>query len=156
MTAPFGFSAGDIAMAIKMIAKIVQGLKDCGGSATEYQETIGYLKSLLLSLQHLETLYSKTKDDNIAKAVEALATATQKPILEFLGDINGYDATLGRDSLSKSVRGGIHKINWALRVTKKIPKLKANISADLEAIHLLLGSQSLYCLVTNDEIDDES
>jgi len=144
MVVPFGFSAGDIAMAIQVVVKVAQGLKNSGGSASEYQDIIKYLQSLLLTLQHLETLRSKTKDESIAKAVEALASAAQKPMLEFMEDIRKYEVTLGQKSSSNSIRSGFHKTDWALRIAKKGVKLRANISAELESLHLLLGSQSLY------------
>lgn len=143
MTVPFGFSAGDIAEAIKLIAKIAKALKESGGSATEYQDTMKSLGSQLLMLQHLEAIHSKIRDKAVASTLQVLALRAKQPILEFMERTRKYESSLGTTRPSKSMKRALHKCDWALRVVEDARKLRTCISADLEAVHLLLASESL-------------
>jgi hypothetical protein len=60
--AGFGWSAGDIAKAIELLATIYKGLQETGGAASGYQQTTNLLKGLILTLQHLETLHLTCTD----------------------------------------------------------------------------------------------
>ncbi len=137
---PFGFSAGDIAMAVKVIAKVSNALKEAGGSASEYQEVLQYLQSLLLILQHLENLEIQHINPALLNAIRAQCTASERPVLEFITSIQDFDDALGAQSLKTPIRGSHKKVEWGLFMTKKIEKLRSKIGANLDMIHLLLES----------------
>ena len=56
MPVPFGFSAGDIAIAIQLLSKVYKSLKDTGDAASEYREVSRFLQGLILTLQHLQKI----------------------------------------------------------------------------------------------------
>lgn len=45
--ASFGWSAGDLALAIKIIYEVGNALKDTGGTSSDYQETVAFLQFCL-------------------------------------------------------------------------------------------------------------
>ncbi|KAI9702790.1 MAG: hypothetical protein M1836_008004 [Candelina mexicana] len=139
---PFGFSAGDIAMAVKVIAKASSALKDAGGSASEYQEVLQYLKGLLLTLQHLQNLNIQPNNPALLNAIRAQCASSAKPVLDFVNSIQEFNDALGVRSSKAAISGSHKKVQWGLFVSKGVEKLRSKIGANLEIIHLLLESHN--------------
>ena len=139
MSAPFGFSAGDIAMAIKLIAQVAGALKETGGAASDYREALQYLEGLLLTLQHLQKLDTQNADPSLANAVRALTAAAEQPVKEFVGEMSKFGSAMA----SSSLKAGVRKAEWAVVAAKKADKLRARIVAQMQPVHLLLESQTL-------------
>jgi len=144
MPVGFGFSAGDIAIAIGLLSKVYKGLKETGGSASEYQDVSEFLRGLILTLQHLQRLQVDCCDPSLVKAIQALSEAALKPIFELLEEIKEYDSSLRAGAAAGQFRSSFKKGQWTLRVPKKIEKLKADITVKLKPIQLLMESESLY------------
>ena len=51
----FGWSAGDITVAIKLVHGIYKVLDSCDGAASEYREAVAFLKELTQTLEPLKT-----------------------------------------------------------------------------------------------------
>lgn len=139
----FGFSAGDIAIAIQVLTKVYRGLRETGGSVAEYQEVSVFLKGVILTLQHIQKLELECSDPSLLKAIQTLGDAALKPIFEFIGDIKKYDPALGLKAAAGNVKSTLKKTEWTLRFPKRVAKLKADITAKLEPIHLLMESEAL-------------
>lgn len=137
---PFGFSAGDIAMAVKVIAKASNALKEAGGSATEYQEVLQYLNGLLLTLQHLQNLNIQPANPAILNAIRAQCASPEKQVLEFISSIQEFDDALGVQSSKEPISSSHKKVQWGLFITKKVERLRNKIGANLGSINLLLES----------------
>jgi len=115
MVVPFGFSTGDIAGAIKLIAQIVKALKETGGASSEFQEVLQYLKTLLLTLQHLQKLKTTCTDPSLVNAIHTLTSTAEEPINDIIRNIQKYEPALGSTS-TRSARGkALRKIEWTLR-----------------------------------------
>jgi len=141
MAVPFGFSAGDIAMALKLIAQVAGALKETGGAASDYREALQYLEGLLLTLQHLQKLNTDCADPSLANAVRALTAAAEQPVRDFVGEMSKYGSAMG--SGNSSLKAGMRKAEWAVVAAKKADKLRGRIVAQMQPVHLLLQNQTL-------------
>ncbi|KAI9712502.1 MAG: hypothetical protein M1812_006918 [Candelaria pacifica] len=127
-------------MAVKVIAKASNALKEAGGSVSEYQEVLQYLNGLLLTLQHLQNLNIQPTNPAILNAIRAQCASSEQPILEFVGNIQEFEKALGVQSSKNAISGSHKKVQWGLFVTKRVEQLRNKIGANLEMIHLLLES----------------
>ncbi|ORY09896.1 hypothetical protein BCR34DRAFT_602489 [Clohesyomyces aquaticus] len=143
MPVPFGFSAGDIAIAIQLLIKVCDGLKDTGGATSEYQDISECLRGIILTLQHLQTLRSTCSDPSIVNAIQTMSEAALKPVFEFLEDVKKYDAALRPNSTTCRLRSMYRKTEWTLRIPQKVAKLRARMASEMEPLHLLMESETL-------------
>lgn len=139
----FGFSAGDIAIAVKFLWKVGEALNDTGRASGEYQQMIQGLQSLLLTLQHLQSVNLVATDACIVSALRALSATVEKPILAFIDDIKKFEGSLGHEDTSDQLTAGLRRVQWAMRNGKKIERLGAMIAAQMQSIQLLLGTTIL-------------
>jgi hypothetical protein len=91
----FGFSPGDIVLGITIIARIVKTLKDTAASSAEYQDTIQYLQHLRLVLQLFQNFQTRNAADTATtSAIRALSGVAEKPLAQFLADIQRFESSL--------------------------------------------------------------
>ncbi|KAF2868503.1 hypothetical protein BDV95DRAFT_130656 [Massariosphaeria phaeospora] len=153
MPVAFGYSASDIALAIQLLSKVYKGLKETGGSASEFQDISEFLKGLISTLQHLQTLQLECSNPSLVNAVRALSNSALNPIFEFIDEVSKYEPALKRQSAISRVGSSYRKAEWAVRIPKRLAKLKADAVLELEPIHLLLESETLKrCDVTASRI----
>ena len=138
-----GFSAGDVALALKFVVQVSRSFRESGGASSEYQEVLRYLEGLLLTLQQLQKLDAKATDPTVIKAIEALSSSCATPLNEFIEGIRRFEASLGAAAGGGRLRAGFKKAQWSLFVSEKVEKLKGRIDSQLQPIHLLLESQTL-------------
>ncbi|KAI9707045.1 MAG: hypothetical protein M1836_000005 [Candelina mexicana] len=143
----FGFSAGDIAMAIKFLWKVGKALNDTGKASSEYQHAIQYLQGLLLTLQHLQSVDLTSTDASIVSALRTLSASVEKPIVTFINDIRKFESVLGHDDTRNQLAASWRRVRWATMNGEKLGKLSAIIAAQMQAIHVLLGTTILQTQV---------
>ena len=146
MPVPFGFSAGDIAIAIQLLSKVYKSLKDTSGAASEYREVSRFLQGLILTLQHLQKIELVCSDPSLVKAIQALSTTALQPILQFVEEIQKYNSAMETPLPSRRCMSAYRKANWVICVSKKVDKLKAAITAEMQPIYILMESQNLYAI----------
>jgi hypothetical protein len=66
----FGWSAGDIATAVKLIYNVIQALDSCDGAASDYREAVSFLRDLKRTLDPLETFAAWKADPSYRKDIE--------------------------------------------------------------------------------------
>ena len=147
MPVPFGFSVGDIAIAIQLLSKVYKSLKDTGGAASEYREVSQFLQGLILTLQHLEKIELVCSDPSLVKAIQALSATALQPILQFVEEIQKYNSAMETPLLSRRCMSAYRKADWVICISKKVNKLKAAITAEMQPIHILMESQNLYAIL---------
>jgi len=54
--AAFGWSVGDLVLAIRFVVKTGQALKDTGGASDDYQESVDFLHGVEATLENLEVV----------------------------------------------------------------------------------------------------
>jgi hypothetical protein len=84
MTVPFGFSAGDIAMAIKFTLQVTNAMKGSGGAATDYHQAFEYWKHLLITYQQLQELDTPHLDPAVQDQIRSFAALTADPIHAYI------------------------------------------------------------------------
>jgi Flp pilus assembly protein TadG len=141
MPVPFGFSAGDIVLAIQLLLKVSAALKETGGASSEYQEILHFLNTAKLVLEHLGTTDLSKLDLPAKNAIRAQATAAIKPLQQFLTEVEEYATSLGNVDAKTSSRAAFQKAKWTLVVMKKLEVLRNRFTADLQVLQLLLQTE---------------
>jgi hypothetical protein len=144
MPVAFGWSAGDIAKAIELLATVYKGLQETGGASSGYQQISNLLKGLILTLEHLKNLQLTCTDPSLTSAIRTLTKAALDPIYEFVDEVAKYEPSLSPRPTSNKFTSGYRKAEYALRVPKRVAKLQADVDMKLQPIYLLMGSQGLY------------
>lgn len=141
--AAFGWSAGDIVAAIRVVTKVSSALQDAGGASEEYQHTIKDLESLEIVLQYLQHL--KPEDANFAhvKAICARSQASQRALRDLLDGFHKFEKSMGGGTHHSWHRGAHRKAQWALFASNELNKFQVCISMQLQAIQLLLNCHQL-------------
>jgi hypothetical protein len=142
MTPAFGFSAGDFIAAAELTAKVIKALKETGGATSEFQNVLKELGSLHAILQHLQTLPVTESNLTYVNAVRALAQDCQKPLEDFLKQIEKC-SLLASGQGHKRVVSNLRKAQWAVFQSEEVPKLRAVVAAKIIQIQILLDAFNL-------------
>ena len=142
----FGWSAGDVVLAAKFIAKVVKALKETGGAGDEYQQAIEFLSGLEQTLQNLVSAGSL-----LPQSTATLEILKQtKRIVDVLGPLHGQleksEATLGTAASGAPAARLKSKLKWAFHQSKKVEKLEDAIAVPLATINANIGLQILYAV----------
>ena len=137
---PFGFSAGDFAIANGLIVRISKALRDSGGAAAEYRDILQDLQTLQQLLGLLETLRPVDGSVSHINAVRRMAPACRIHLLEFAEKIESYEQALGVGSSKGMFKRGVRKVQWAVLFEEEVAKFRGIIAAKVYNITLLLGA----------------
>lgn len=141
----FNSCAGDVAALGSAIPKACTALKDAGGAADEYHDTIR-------ALQRLESIFAEfgsmnlVGDDkrvcSLAQAVKSQAVELHSVIDKFtIRTMTKFDATLGTPAVNGAHRGTWDKIDFASRYSKQELSQFKNAVAERSMIVEMLHSQ---------------
>jgi len=143
----FGWSAGDISMAIAIIIKTVKALDEANGAANEYRETISFLQNLHDTLDKLLVFSRKEKEDQLENRLQLRnqVEAMKPKVMEFLIYINKrYEDSLGtrqpgagkkKSYTINCVKG---KLEWAVFTSAKVKALKEAVVLNMQNIDRLV------------------
>jgi hypothetical protein len=139
----FGWSAGDVVLAAKFIAKVVQALKETGGARDEYRRAIEFLSGLEQTLQNLASA-GRVLPRNAATQEILLQT---KRIVDVLGPLHGQlkesEPSLGTAASGDAAARLKSKLKWTFQQSKKVERLEDTISVPLATINANIGMQIL-------------
>jgi hypothetical protein len=145
MPVPFGFSAGDIAMAIKFTIQMANALKETGGAASEYQQAFEYWKYLLVTYQQLQHLRTHCMDSTLLEEIRGIAMLAEEPIHNYIQKIHGdFGSALSTKSSRSSLTQVLKKAKWTLHAAGKEEKLRQQMSARLQTVHVKFEQLNLY------------
>jgi len=147
MPVAFGWSAGDIVRAISILNTVYHALQDSGGAACEYQSLKCSIESYILILKHLEALKPEEVDRSLVQAVQTLSAVALEAVFEFENEIHKYNSALCQTSTVNRAQSGVRKVQYALRVPKRLAKLKADLEMPIGRIQVLLESEGLSVLL---------
>lgn len=139
----FGWSAGDIAIAVKFLCKVTIALKEAGGAKDDFQDTTSFLKTLTQTLEHLIALQNAQLDQEILENLRDQCDQIKGPVNTFLSDVEKYEHALGVQSTMSMLRNAPRKLQWALFSSKKATVLKERIAVPMAAASLILGKQTV-------------
>ncbi len=146
MSAPaFGWSAGDIAVAIRLIYTASKAFKDTGGTVSGYEESVSFLNSLEITLTLLEEYTTSNPDGDYSSNIAARLKTVNKPWNTFRDYLEKYEKSLSSDSTRSNVANAPRKVQWAIKeLDGEVAKLKTAVSQPLNAINTLLALGILY------------
>lgn len=136
----FGFSAGDIFLGIKLLAKVGKAFQSIGGAVASYNEAAGLLQSLRTTLDCIAD-YSRPNDENFYAEYIGEQLDRIKPSWEALRDfLTRFEPSLGVDSKNGSMRKARKTLEYALRdLNGEVDKLQHAIAWPLQVINLFLS-----------------
>jgi hypothetical protein len=93
--AAFGWSASDLVVAAQFVVKVAVALREVGGAASDYQESVDFLCAVELTLQNICKVRSLPRCDVHAAIVHEQAQSIGSALKIFIDDIEGFDKSLG-------------------------------------------------------------
>lgn len=141
MAAPaFGWSAGDVAVAVRLIYTISKAFKDSGGATSGYEESVNFLNSIGATFSHLEEHIENDPHDDYSRDIATQLRTMDKPWNTFKTYLAKYEKSLSPDSMRPSVAKVPRKVQWAVKeLDGEITKLKSAVCQPLNAINTLLA-----------------
>lgn len=141
----FGWSAGDLALAVKLLYQVGVALKESGGASSDFQDTLTFLQTLSLTLQHVSALQNlqRSGDLEITENLRAHCTLIREPVGNFLAKIHTkYERQLGKDSKWYKLQPAWKKLRWALSISEKAKQLQGRITTSMTAISVIMIHQT--------------
>jgi len=93
-------------MVINIIAKVAQALKDIG-ETSHYQRVLQTLQCLLVTIQYLHQMQTKCTDPYLMDAIQTLTATAEKPILDFMEDVQNSDNILKAGETPRSLKARV-------------------------------------------------
>ncbi|MCJ1395014.1 hypothetical protein MMC18_007895, partial [Xylographa bjoerkii] len=144
--AGFGWSVGDLALAVKFVVQTGQALKETGGAAADYQDSVDSLHGIAYTLKNLEQIGHLYHMDTSAEALTTEVRRLQTSLVDFIDSIQKYEEKLGVNR-KKGIRHGlVKKIQWATFVAKKVKELQSKTAVPMSSINANLNMQVMYML----------
>jgi hypothetical protein len=143
----FGWSSGDIVLAIKLVHTASKAFKDSGGAAEGYEESIGFLKSFGTTVECLEEHVTKVPHGDYSNNIAAQLDTVKKPWNAFKDYLKKYEKSLSPDSMRTNISKAPRKVQWAIKeLNGEVSKLKTAVSHPLNAINTLIALSILFDL----------
>lgn len=143
----FRFSVGDFLAAAGLIEQAVSALQEAGGSSFQYQRLSLQLHALGKALQEVDRLEYVEGLEPTVEAIKATALSCQLPLQEFLNSVKKYDQSLGLGQSAGIMKDVVFKVKFvSTKKPEAVTKLRAEITAYLGSINLLLGLYQVFVL----------
>lgn len=143
----FGWSAGDVVLAIRGLNQIRIALRD-SGAATDYREEVAFLGLLSTTLESLHDIGAQERQEPSRSSSPATETARyadqlKKSIDSFLHDAQKqFEKALGSPTSSRiNLVVTARKIQWAFSTSEKVKQLRAKISEPLGVMQIAMSRQ---------------
>ena len=139
----FGWSAGDIASALKLLYTVGKALKESCGASSEYAETSSFLTALQTTLRLLQSLDTVAFNPESADSFRDQCIQIKHHLDAFLHDVCKYEPALASTSKRAKILSAPRKIQWALVMPSKIKKLQGQMGGSMLTVNTLIGYQAL-------------
>jgi len=141
----FGWSAGDLIAAIKLIRGVAQALDDVRGAKGEFNDTISYLGTVTRTLEPLLTFSSSSfeLDPHCKKDIIEQVNHIKTPIQEFLRSARKYECSFGEQSRNGRLSNVRRKLQWRLFMTGEVKTLRSKTKDHLQVLDTLMGRLTL-------------
>jgi hypothetical protein len=123
----FGWSVGDIALAVKAIVKVGKAVRESGGAASEYQDAVSFLTSIEKTLRGLETLLRENPNLKWEAELVEQGNNLRDAVTKFKDKIEKYEQSLGEDTERKKARRVPREIQFAVFVSDQVKELRVQV-----------------------------
>jgi hypothetical protein len=154
MSAPvFGFLAGDFIAAIQLAIQVYKALQDAGGAASDLQQHVAWLESLVPVLTKLES--------TPVGGIEDVVKAINGPLVAFKDKIKKYEKRLKPQELAayctnaraiSAVKSAPAKLQRAFAARKDVLELRVATGDYISIINSRLGLQTMFVYVSRPQI----
>ncbi|KAF8847161.1 hypothetical protein BDZ45DRAFT_733775 [Acephala macrosclerotiorum] len=138
----FGWLAGDIVSGISTLVKVGKALRESGGAASEYRETIAFLTSVETTLRGLNTIVATNPDLTWKDELVEQAGLLKSAVDDFKTKVDKYDLSLGSASERKKARRILREVQFAL--SDKVKELRIVITQPQLVLDVFISLQTLY------------
>ena len=142
-TPGFGFSVGDFIMALDLMVRVTDALRDGGGAASQYQSLVRDLANLESALTKMQSYEIDNKPRTEMSSLQDQRRLIQEGLEDFLKRTEKFKTSLGATAPKGWQHGTARKAQWAAFCSKEITKLRTTISSQVENLNLLNGLQIL-------------
>jgi len=138
----FGWSAGDIVAALRLLNKVRIALTDSGGAACDYQEQTVFLQTVSITLNHLDALQHEPLDPDICDNLRQHCELIRPSLRRFLSTADrSFEASLGAATAKSKLLSTPRRLQWALSTSKEVRSLRSKIGSSLSAIQVVVSQQ---------------
>jgi len=123
----FGWSVGDIALAIKTVVKVGKAVRETGGAASEYQDAVSFLTSIEKTLRSLEALLREHPNLKWEAELIEQGNNLKSAIGKFKDKIEKYERSLGEDSERGKAKRVPREVQFAVFVSDQVKELRAQV-----------------------------
>jgi Mg2+ and Co2+ transporter CorA len=134
----FGWSAGDIVSAIKLITEIVNALDEAQGVVDEYRSTTYFLTSLTRTIAVFSELETNQLPDALKTELSSQLYHIKIHIEAFLSEISQYRKLINPLQYKNKLSNVRSKLSWHFKVEERVRKLQNAICKNLQILEILL------------------
>ncbi|GFG17846.1 putative Invasion-inducing protein TIAM1/CDC24 [Aspergillus udagawae] len=139
----FGWSAGDVAGAIKLIYSIVSSLRNTSGAREQFQELETELFGLKRALERIDSLTQPASAPREIQALKFVSLYCVETLQRFHDKIKPFEDSLGSHSQMTRLQAAPRMVRWQLLVKKDLPELRQYLMAHVGYLNLELSTASL-------------
>ncbi|GKT47474.1 uncharacterized protein ColSpa_07655 [Colletotrichum spaethianum] len=140
----FGWSAGGIAAATKLLCDVYQALDDCSGASGDYRDAVAFLKSLTQILDRLKAFSDRNDYPAYNSEIREQVKLIKPPVDEFINSTQKYDKRLGNTVKDGRFRHIVPKIKWHFLCSKNVLVLRKRVNSHVQILNTLMIQSSLY------------
>jgi hypothetical protein len=133
----FGWSAGDIAQAIKALHDLVNALNSAKGAAHDYREAVSFLHDLTNTLTPLQRYEAIKTNTDVAVAICEQVKGIKGPVEDFLGIAAKYEKSLGQSATNGHFRNVPRKLQWYYSTSSQVKALQGKIERHMRILDTL-------------------
>lgn len=142
VAAGFGWSAGDIATAIRLVVKVGKAFKASGGATCRYNDALGFLQSLKVTLDHVGKHASRSSSDVYENDIVLQLDRITPHWKAFEAYLLRFEQSLGPTSSRSSLAKAPRTIQYTLKdLSGEVERLKTAVAQPLQVINTLLSLQ---------------
>lgn len=139
MATGFGFSAGDIFLALKLIKDSIEAVNESKGASADYEALVKEIVGLQDGLDAVEELQSDPSlSVKQASALERSIRSCQESVNGFFATISKYQPHLHTNT--SGFHSNFRKIKWSICKKDDVQKFRAQLGRHASSINMLLIS----------------
>ncbi|KAH6717111.1 hypothetical protein BKA61DRAFT_318389 [Leptodontidium sp. MPI-SDFR-AT-0119] len=147
----FGWAAGDVALALRVLYKVGCALNETRGASAAYQESSAFLDSLQKTLEHLRIFASSSNasiNSEKLNELEEQVSQIRVPVTRFVEDLKKFEPSLTADSSRSRLFVAPRKIQWSFQMESRLKKLQDSIMLPMLSLNLVFGFHMISLVST--------
>lgn len=138
----FGWSVGDLVVAVRLTWKIIEAFREAGGAAQKYSQEVEFLQRVKRTLELLHRYVKCNPDDEFVADIAEDAKRIQALWANVAAYFEQYEASLGELRSANLARKSYDTVNYTLKdLSGKVQELKDLAKEPLDLIQMQLVLQ---------------